>query len=284
MPKILSIFTFLIFLLTFSLARAEVTICTEIDSVPFTITMPGKYCLKQNLVNTTDPAPSFLAGAIEIESHNVTVDLNGFSLTNDLAGPANRMNGIVAFHTQNVTVRNGHVEGFSTAVLLGGLFAERSTVENIRANNSNYRGMFVVGKDSIIRNNHVTNAGPGDMDSASTGITLVFGENSVVEGNVVSWISETASASGIAVGYGASVSVRDNSVFGIRDATQKNGIAVVSITRAEISRNRLLNTSPGDDGIADLGFSSQIGCFGNAISGFAPATSGCDVSVGDTVY
>ncbi|MEM7463804.1 MAG: hypothetical protein AAF362_14120, partial [Pseudomonadota bacterium] len=77
---------------------------------------------------------------------------------------------------------------------------------------------------------------------------------------------------------------RDNSVFGIRDATQKNGIAVVSITRAEISRNRLLNTSPGDDGIADLGFSSQIGCFGNAISGFAPATSGCDVSVGDTVY
>ena len=284
MPRSVSIFTILVLFQTFTLARAEVTICTEINAVPFTITAPGKYCLKGNLVNTTDPAPDFLAGAIEIEADDVTVDLNGFSLVNDIAGPANRMNGITAFHRKNVTVRNGHVEGFSTAVLLGGLLAERSTIENIRASNSNYRGMFVVGSDSVIRNNHVTNAGPGDMDSESTGITLVFGENSVIEGNVVSSISETASAYGIAVGFGASVSIRDNSVFGIRDATQKNAIAVVSVTRAEISRNHLLNTSPGDAGIADLGFSSQIGCFGNAISGFAPATGGCNVSVGDTAF
>ena len=63
-------------------ARAEVTICNEITSVPFTITAPGIYCLKQNLVNTTDPAPAYLAGAIEIEADNVTVDLNGFTLSN----------------------------------------------------------------------------------------------------------------------------------------------------------------------------------------------------------
>jgi hypothetical protein len=282
MPKIT--LALLAFLLPVSLARAEVTICTEITSVSFTITKPGIYCLKKNLVNTTNPAPAFLAGAIEIEADNVTVDLNGFSLFNKLAGPANQMNGVVSFHRKNVTVRNGHIEGFADAVLLGGLLAQRSTVEDIRANANNYRGMFVVGADSVIRNNHVTNAGPGDLDSEASGITLVFGENSVIEGNVVSSISETATAYGIGVGFAGSVSVRDNTVFNIKDAAQKNGIAVVSITRAEIKGNHLLNNSAGNAGIADLGFSSQIGCIGNAISGFAPATGGCDSSVGDTVF
>jgi hypothetical protein len=284
MPKIALAFALLAFLLPVSSARAEVTICTEITSVPFTITQPGIYCLKKNLVNATDPTPAYLAGAIEIEADNVTVDLNGFSLSNKIAGPANRMNGVVAFHRKNVTVRNGHVEGFANAVLLGGLFAQRSTVENIRANASNYRGMFVVGADSVIRNNHVTNAGPGDLDSESTGITLVYGENSVIEGNVVSSISETTAAYGIGVGYGASVSVRGNTVFNIKDATQTNGIATFSVTRAEISGNYLLNNPTGDAGIANLGFSSLVGCIGNAISGFTPATGGCNSSVGDTVF
>jgi len=271
-------------LLPVSLARAEITICTEIASVPFTITQPGIYCLKKNLVNTTDPSPNYLAGAIEIEADNVTVDLNGFSLFNKIAGPKNRMNGVVAFHRKNVTVRNGHIEGFANAVILGGLFAQRSTVESIRANASNYRGMFVVGADSAIRNNHVTHVGPGDLDSEATGITLVYGENSVIEGNVVSTISETAAAYGIGIGFSPSVSVRGNTVFNIKDAAQKNGIAVYTVTRAEIHGNHLLNTPPGNAGIANLGFSSQIGCIGNAISGFAPATGGCNSSVGDTTF
>ena len=284
MPKTALVSAILAFLLPVSLAQAEITICTEIASVPFTITLPGIYCLKENLVNTTDPSPSYLAGAIEIEADNVTVDLNGFSLSNKIAGPANRMNGVVAFNRKNVTVRNGHVEGFANAVLLGGLFAKRSTVENVRANASNYRGMFVVGADSVIRNNHVTNAGPGDLDSEATGIVLVYGENSVIEGNVVSSISETASAYGIGIGYSLSVSVRGNSVFNIKDATQKNGIAIFSVTRAEIYGNHLLNNAAGNAGIANLGFSSQIGCIGNAISGFAPATGGCNSSVGNTAF
>ncbi len=285
MPRItLAAAILLAVLLPAASARAEVTICTEIASVPFTIATPGIYCLKQNLVNTTDPTPEYLAGAIEIEADNVTVDLNGFSLSNKLAGPKNRMNGIVAFHRKNVTVRNGHIEGFATAVILGGLFAQRSTVEDIRANASNYRGMFVVGADSVIRNNHVTNAGPGDLDSEATGITLVYGENSLIEGNVVSSISETASAFGIGVGFSPSASVRNNTVFNIKDAAQKNAISVYTVTRAEIRDNHLLNNVAGNAGIANLGFSSHIACIRNAISGFAPATGGCNTSVGNTVF
>ena len=164
MPRICPAFILAV-LLTVLPARAEVTNCTEITDVPFTITAPGIYCLKKNLTNTTNPAPAYLAGAIEIEADNVTLDLNGFSLSNKLAGPANRMNGIVSFYRQNTIVRNGHVEGFATAVLLGGLWAQRSLIENIRANASNVNGMFVVGDNSVIRNNYVTNVGPGNGDT-----------------------------------------------------------------------------------------------------------------------
>jgi Periplasmic copper-binding protein (NosD) len=252
--------------------------------VPFTITATGIYCLKKSLANATNPAPANLAGAIEIEADNVTLDLNDFSLTNNSAGSANRMNGVVAFNRKNVIVRNGQVDGFATAVLLGGILAQRSLVENIRANASNERGLFVVGDNSVIRNNHITNVGPGDVDSEATGITLVFGENSVVEGNVISSVSETASAHGIAVVFSASTTVRANTVFNVKDASQKHGISLFSVTRAEISGNHLLNGAAGNAGIANMGFSTQIGCIGNAISGFVPATSGCGVSVGDVAF
>lgn len=284
MPKIGLAFGLLASLLLAPPARAEITICTEITSVPFTITTPGIYCLKQNLVNTTDPAPAYLAGAIEIQADNVTVDLNGFTLSNSLAGPANRMNGVVAFHRKDVTLRNGHVDGFANAVLLGGLLAQRSTVENISANASNYRGIFVVGADSVIRDNHITNVGPGDLDSEATGITLVYSENSVIEGNLVSSIAETAAAFGIGVGFSQTVSVRGNTIYNIKNAAQTNGISFYSVTRAGISDNHLMNNPAGNAGIADLGFSMQIGCINNAVSGFSPATSGCSVSVGDTTF
>jgi hypothetical protein len=284
MRKIFSVFGVFAVFLNVLPVHAEVTNCTEIASVPFTISAPGTYCLKKNLVNTTDPAPAYLAGAIEIQADNVTLDLNGFSLSNGIAGPANRMNGVVGFHRKNVIVRNGQIDGFATAVLLGGLMAQRSMVEDIRANASTGKGVFVAGENSVIRNNQITNVGPGDLDSEAIGITLVYAENSTIEGNLISAVSETQSAHGIGVGFSASVLVRANTVFNIKDAMQKLGISLFSVTRAEISGNHLLNGAAGNEGIANLGFSSQVGCIGNAISGFAPATSGCSLSIGDTAF
>jgi len=271
-------------LMNVTAARAEITLCTEIASVPFTITQPGIYCLKANLANSTDPTPQYLVGAISIEADDVTLDLNGFSLVNKIAGPANRMNGVVALNRRNVTVRNGHIEGFASGVLIGGLFAQRSVVETIRANASNYRGILVVGADSLIRDNHVTNTGPSDADSEAMGIALLYGENSVIADNIVSSVTETAAATGIALAFSPSASVRGNTVFNIRDATRRNAIGFFSVARAEIEGNHLLNNAGGNAGIANLGFSSQIACIGNAISGFAPPAQGCNVSVGNTAF
>ncbi len=262
----------------------EVTNCTEITSVPFTISASGIYCLKQNLVNTTVPTPPpYLPGAIKIEAHNVTIDLNGFTLSNDVAGPDNDMNGIVGMGAKDVTIRNGRIEGFRTGVLLGSFLTERSTVENIRVNGGNYRGILVVGPDSLIRGNHVTNIGPGTHEEA-TGITLLYGQNSVVKDNIVSSIRNPDGVSGIGFAMSPSVSVRGNTIFNLRDATRINGIAFVGTTRAEISDNHLLNNEAANAGIANLGFSSNIACINNTISGFTPTTGGCDTAVGNTDF
>ncbi len=55
-------------------ARAEITNCQEILSVPVTISTQGVHCLKSN------KSSSFQGNLIEITVNNVTIDLNGFKL------------------------------------------------------------------------------------------------------------------------------------------------------------------------------------------------------------
>jgi hypothetical protein len=56
-------------------ANAETINCTEITTVPFVITVQGNYCLK------SDKSSSSTTGnMIDIQTNNVTIDLNGFKL------------------------------------------------------------------------------------------------------------------------------------------------------------------------------------------------------------
>ena len=90
---------------------AETINCTAITSVPFTISAPGIYCLTQNL-NQTDPETP----AIQINVSNVVLDLNGWTLRGDSGL------GVVAslsLDVRHVTVKNGTIRGFLTAVTLG---------------------------------------------------------------------------------------------------------------------------------------------------------------------
>ena len=62
-------------------AKAEVTDCQEILSVPVTISTQGIHCLK------SDKASGATSGnLIEITVNNVTIDLNGFKLAGPGAG------------------------------------------------------------------------------------------------------------------------------------------------------------------------------------------------------
>src|SRR5262245_55252905 len=94
-------------------AHAETTNCTPITTLPYVITVQGVYCFTGNL------ATAMTSGnAIDVQTSNVTIDLNGFKLGGLAAGFGTSANGIHANQRQNITIRNGIVRGFRAGVFL----------------------------------------------------------------------------------------------------------------------------------------------------------------------
>ena len=96
---------------------------TAAGGFPYMITQPGSYKLSGNLIVTLASKDG-----IDINSDNVTLDLNGFTI----AGPDSRVwsfgNGIASAN-QNITVKNGVVTSFPVGVFLTGT----ATITDIQA-------------------------------------------------------------------------------------------------------------------------------------------------------
>ena len=128
---------------------------------PYQINASGSYRLSSNLV------PPGFADAIHINADNVTLDLNGFSISGSgtCTGQTPNItcsdlfaNGVFAT-TNNITVRNGSITGMGTAVYMGegqGNLAEELHVSQVS------QGIII--QSGIARRNTVTLA-------ASIGIT-----------------------------------------------------------------------------------------------------------------
>jgi parallel beta-helix repeat protein len=95
------------------------------EDVPLVITKPGSYCLISNLeVSSPD------VSAITNNADNVTIDLNGFTIS----GPGKGVSGIGIKNDMmrgvfNVVVRNGTVRGWGIGIHLHG---SNNRVENVR--------------------------------------------------------------------------------------------------------------------------------------------------------
>jgi parallel beta helix pectate lyase-like protein len=154
---------------------------------PVTISTPGSYQLTGNL--TVNDANTH---AIHITADHVTLDLNGFRIT----GPGTAGNGFGVFTdtADNVTVVDGTVTKFGG----GGVFllGHSARVENVRAVENGFRGIFV-GTNSVI-------AGCIAIGNGNTGLTITSG---TVTGNT----SESNGAYGISA---SSATVVNNSVTG----------------------------------------------------------------------
>src|SRR2546430_14558639 len=151
-------------------AQAETTNCIPITEVPTVITVQGIYCFTQHW-NTSITT----GNAIEIQTNNVILDLNGFKLGGLAAGPGTGTRGIYALDRQNITIKNGTVRGFYRGILLhdsGGDASQGHVVEDIRADQNTFIGIQVNGRSSLIRNNQVV----------ATGGTTFFGGNAYAYG------------------------------------------------------------------------------------------------------
>jgi nitrous oxidase accessory protein NosD len=221
-------------------ARAEVTGCTEISSVPFTVASPGIYCLNSSIV-----APPLSGSAIEVSADDVVIDLNGHTL--EVAGPNNAL-GVRTINNKNVTVRNGTIRGFAGAVSLGGSSStsQGHVVEKLRVEGSSSWGIRVQGPGVIVRNNLVIRS--GGSKGGTSGIIAIGSGAHVVDNEVVETVEDTGSQS-IAINVGGAPgavierNVISNGAFG---PTDSYGIFVSpTCPRAAIIGNRVANMRKG---------------------------------------
>ncbi len=179
-------------------ARAETVNCTPITSLPAVITVQGIHCFTGNL-NTAMTS----GNAIDIQTNNVVLDLNGFKLGGLAAGPATLANGIHALDRQNITIKNGTVRGFFWGIALDvdDGASQGHVVEDIRADQNTNVGILALGSGIIVRNNQVVATGGttccgGNVDG--TGIFATGDGTRVLNNDVINTVKlGTGTARGI---------------------------------------------------------------------------------------
>jgi hypothetical protein len=150
-------------------AAAEITNCTAITTLPYTISSPGIYCF------TGDLSTSMTTGnAIEIQASSVTLDLNGHKLGGLGAGPGTQATGIYATDRKNISIRNGSIRGFYNGINVDDSGTGASAghlLEALRLDGNTSIAIQIRGSGSIVRDNQIVTTGGSSLPSTpSVGI------------------------------------------------------------------------------------------------------------------
>lgn len=114
--------------------------------VPVRITEPGSYVLTSTL-RITDPDVT----AIYVESDDVTIDLNGFTIIGPEIGDVGTGYGINTDVRNNVVVRNGGVRGFfAPAGACIHLPGSNNRIENVRVQSCPAEAIFVGPSGAVV--------------------------------------------------------------------------------------------------------------------------------------
>jgi len=170
-------------------AHAETVNCTAITSVPVVITVQGIYCFTGHL------ATAIASGsAIDIQTNNVILDLNGFKLGGIAAGTGTNAIGIHAANRLNITIKNGTVRGFLEGIFLQDSGASQGhVIEDIRADLNTFVGIEVNGSGNIVRNNQVVTTGGSKTFGANAnaiGISVAGSGPRVINNDVITVVKQ----------------------------------------------------------------------------------------------
>jgi len=173
---------------------------TPIESLPFTISASGSYYFTKNLVFTATSG-----NAINITASNVTLDLNGFTLSSSPGVTGNAVN--ISDSLFNITVKNGCVSGNTTV-----------TITNFPRTWSSSLGGFeigVIGRGDNSSNIHIDNLAVNGC--RRIGITASFGRvtNSTVFSNgdsgIIAWFGSVSNSTATRNG-GSGIDAQSGSV------------------------------------------------------------------------
>jgi hypothetical protein len=163
------------------LSEIEPRIPIKQSDLPLNITQSGSYYLTESVTYTPPPNPAALVkDAILISADNVSIDLNGFSLSGPGKDQENGI-GINAFGLyKNLTVKNGTVQGFPE---FGIRLWEYATVMDVQANSNGRVGIFVY-NNSTIRKCTASFNGPAAFQDT---YAIIANGGSIVQDSVCSY-------------------------------------------------------------------------------------------------
>jgi hypothetical protein len=185
---------------------------------PYVITSTGSYRLTSNL--TVSAAAT---DAIDLNAPNITLDLNGFTISSTVATSANAISFPSVVYS-GTTVENGTVTGFGRGVSVG----VQSIVRNVHADYNSNVGIGVAA-NSVVQgctanfngNYGIVATGPtvisGNTANSQAGLGIGIyveanGNGSLVVGNVAS-LNGGTEGDGIYLGN-AFIGYRENTMFG----------------------------------------------------------------------
>ena len=260
--------------------RAETTECTEITALPITITTQGVFCLKQSI----GLFPGLLTGAaIDIQTNNVVIDLNGFKIGNLSAGTETEAWGIRAENRKNIVLKNGTVRGFLIGIALIGLDSSGHVVEDMLLDQNTQSGIFGQGTGFVIQRNKVVLIGGSTVEGndSAFGITLVGSnmrvlDNEIAElfadsGGITSGISMTASPGGVVQNNRISKEQPPTSILDLGTAIF---VTINDDGGTNVRDNHVLNFISGISYFESSGIYSGNQVFGASLSSFSGGTSG----------
>ena len=135
---------------------------TAIGSVPFTISVPGRYFLASNLIYVLTTG-----AAITINADEVILDLNGTSLHGP--GGSNSAIGVLVPSRHSVTIQNGDIDGFGLAGIELLANSAQNIVDNVRLNANQTGVLALIGTLNIVKNCLIDGGTVGILFSSGSG-------------------------------------------------------------------------------------------------------------------
>ena len=168
-------------------------------STPTILAGPGHYYVTRDIVGDG-------TGVFSITADGVTVDLNGFTLS-DPSGDVISITGTTAGALNGVTIRNGRISGGYAAIYASSQAARRIRVEGVVIEGTGERGILIENADVAIVRECVIS------DTADSGIE-VHRTSGSFSGKIVDNQVTGASRSGILLDGLSAGEVRGNQVLG----------------------------------------------------------------------
>lgn len=221
---------------------------TVIDHAGYVITTPGEYILDRNLVWS-----SSTGAAITVRCSNVTIDLNGHTISGNSLDNSFAY-GIRADEQTNVNIENGTIRGFFYGVLLddnqAGLGGGRHDISNLSVLDCSFRGIRISGANSTVTDCYINGIGgtTNFPNSFAAGIEL-FGGRALVANNIVREVHPVGTGEGLGISissnsYGSTV--RDNTIVNqIPVGLQGFGIWVGGASTVTLQDNTIVNFENG---------------------------------------